>query len=204
MNWLAHTLLSSKSIEYQLGNLLADPMKGRWWPGVSDELVAGFQMHAAIDSFTDRNPWVLKSKARLGEKGYLKGVVIDIVYDYFLSQRWDEYVGLERQSFLTAFYVEALPAASSYPKPANDFIERLVRVKVFSQYHQWDGICEALYRLDKRLSPRILAKEKASDYIAQLSKQRQALDADFQHFFPELIDYFKRGSRLKEDDYWLY
>lgn len=59
MNWLAHTLLSSKSIEYQLGNLLADPMKGRWWPGVSDEMVAGFQMHTAIDSFTDSNPWIL-------------------------------------------------------------------------------------------------------------------------------------------------
>lgn len=29
MNWLAHVLLSENHIEYQLGNLLTDPLKGK-------------------------------------------------------------------------------------------------------------------------------------------------------------------------------
>ncbi len=32
MNYLAHTLLSKSNIEFQLGNLLADPLKGKRWP----------------------------------------------------------------------------------------------------------------------------------------------------------------------------
>ena len=31
MNWLAHVFLSENNIEHQLGNLLADPLKGRAW-----------------------------------------------------------------------------------------------------------------------------------------------------------------------------
>ena len=77
MNYLAHTVLSKNSIEYQLGNLLADPLKGKRWEGASDEHYAGMRMHAAIDMFTDANKTISLSKSRLRKKGYLKGVVID-------------------------------------------------------------------------------------------------------------------------------
>ena len=103
MNYLAHTVLSKSNIEYQLGNLLADPLKGKRWDGASDDHYAGMRMHAAIDIFTDTNQTISLSKSRLRKKGYLKGVVIDMTYDYFLSKHWDLFVRQDLRSFVDDF-----------------------------------------------------------------------------------------------------
>lgn len=68
MNWLAHIFISIDSIDYQLGNLLADPLKGKPWPGASEATRSGFAMHRIIDRYTDTNTDVIKSKSRLGKK----------------------------------------------------------------------------------------------------------------------------------------
>ncbi len=90
MNWLAHILLSKRNIEYQLGNLLADPFKGKLWPAANQALLDGVQMHKSIDMFTDSHETVVQCKARLGTKGYLKGVVVDLLFDHFLSPQFDQ------------------------------------------------------------------------------------------------------------------
>ena len=99
MNWLAHIFISKNSIDYQLGNLLADPLKGKSWEGASHQLEDGIKMHRNIDSFTDSNEFVSKSKSRLGSKGHLKGVIVDIVYDYFLLRNWNQYSKVKLEFF---------------------------------------------------------------------------------------------------------
>lgn len=126
MNWLAHVLLSENHIEHQLGNLLTDPLKGKAWEGASSYVHRGIEMHIHIDTFTDTHPIVSQSKTLLTRRGHLKGVVLDILYDHFLSLHWDKYCTVPREIFLERFRAKALVAIGNYPEDAQRVISRVV------------------------------------------------------------------------------
>ena len=191
MNWLAHILLSKKEIEYQLGNLLADPLKGKSWEGASPSFMEGLAMHKAIDRFTDTHPIVSRSKRRLGAKGHLKGVVIDILYDHFLAAGWADYVDISLSDFLETFYSNAAAAVQVYPDEPKAFVEALVLSDILAKYAGFDGFISTLQRLDKRFSARIRAREFAESHVCAVAAEYEHLKKDFAEFFPELILYFK-------------
>lgn len=194
MNYLAHTVLSKNNIEYQLGNLLADPLKGKAWQGASDEYIAGMRMHAAIDSFTDANKTISLSKSRLRKKGYLKGVVIDMTYDYFLSKHWSQFVDQDLRSFVDEFNQNSEFVVDDLPEKASSFILKITRNDVLASYEDFSGLEQAFNRIDKRLSPRVLAKETTTSYIPNVVENYDAIEQDFLRFFPLLINMFKSKS----------
>src|SRR5689334_20268067 len=53
MNWLAHVFLSKPDVQFQLGNLLADVVRGPQRDAMSADFVHGAAWHKAIDAFTD-------------------------------------------------------------------------------------------------------------------------------------------------------
>ncbi len=191
MNWLAHSLLSKKDIDYQLGNILADPLKGVAWPGASQPMVHGMRMHRAIDKFTDKHPVVSTSKSRLGDDGHLKGVVLDLLYDHFLSQSWDVYSAIELDQFLLVFNQQALATSRDYPDRAKTIVGRMAATNLLGQYKSFDDLIQALRRIDSRLSVRVKVKETATQYIPVLEQEYRLLKTDFDLFFPQLINFFK-------------
>lgn len=203
MNYLAHILLSKNSIEYQLGNLLADPLKGRRWEGASDEHYAGMRMHVAIDVFTDANETISLSKSRLREKGYLKGVVIDMVYDYFLSKHWNKFVDLDLSTFVNEFNHNAIFELDELPYKASSFVELITSNNVLGSYKDFAGLEQAFRRIDKRLSPRILAKETTTSYIPNVIENYSAIEKDFLKFFPVLATMFIEKSETKSSEHFL-
>mgnify|MGYP000564575372 CR=1 FL=1 len=68
MNWLAHLFLSEQNVDFQMGNILADPLKGKLWEGSSLQLKKGMAVHKIIDAYTDSHKIVSKSKASLRKK----------------------------------------------------------------------------------------------------------------------------------------
>lgn len=107
MNWLAHVFLSEQKIDFQIGNFLADLLKGQLWENASLDMQKGMQIHKVIDSYTDSHEIVSCSKRRLREKGLLKPVIIDLTYDYFLTKNWDEFCNMPIKEFSKVFYHEA-------------------------------------------------------------------------------------------------
>lgn len=203
MNWLAHILLSKKSVDYQLGNLLADPLKGKAWAGCNAHVEDGLKMHCSIDTFTDANQHVRKSKSRLGKSGHLKGVVIDIAYDYLLLKNWEKYVEIDFDSFINKFYLDSRKEIEHYPQKAKDFVERLIVSNLLPSYASFEGLEIAFSRVDKRLSERILAKESTTSYVNVLRSEISGIERDFELFFPQLITHFKSRSNLSSEEYWL-
>ena len=203
VNWLAHIFLSKNSIDYQLGNLLADPLKGRSWAGASQEFRDGFGMHRSIDSFTDSNRHVLKSKNRLGSKGYLRGVVIDVVYDYLLMKNWNEYSNLDLESFIETFYRDATSAIQAYPVEANRFVTGVIGSGVLTSYGSLGGLITAFHRIDHRLSDRVLARESTVGYLPALGSEMMGIEEDFIQFFPQLVAHFKTTVSGPLDEHWL-
>ena len=203
MNWLAHLFISEKSIDFQLGNLLADPLKGKSWEGASRQLEAGLKMHSCIDSFTDSNVYVSKSKSRLRSKGYLKSVIIDIAYDYLLIKNWNDYSKISLECFIHTFYTNAGVAIEEYPDDARHFVQRLIDYRVLNGYGSFRGLETAFRRVDNRLSGRILAKESAVEYLPVLKREITGIEKDFSCFFPQLVEYFRSKVESPLEDHWL-
>ena len=203
MNWLAHIFISKNSIDYQLGNLLADPLKGKSWDGASAHVQDGFRMHASIDSFTDSNKFVLKSKSRLRKKGYLKGVIVDIAYDYLLLKNWNQYSKVSLESFINTFYKDAEQTIKTYPNNARGFIEKIIESKKLTSYSSFEGLEAAFQRIDNRLSERILTKESTTEYLPDLKNEIERIEQDFLQFFPQLIMHFKSKTGKPTREHWL-
>jgi len=202
MNWLAHVLLSENHIEHQLGNLLTDPLKARAWEGASIYVRHGMETHKRIDAFTDSHPIVSKSKAHLAKRGPLKGVVLDILYDYFLSIHWEKYVHMEREHFLENFRVRAPQAIVNYPDRAQEVIARVVINRQLSSYITMDGVERAFGRIDKRLSERTRSKDTATRYLPIIMQEMSYLEEAFLDFFPELMAEIAQGLDADKIQHW--
>lgn len=203
MNWLAHIFLSDNDIDYQLGNLLADPLKGRAWYGARPQFHAGLKMHKSIDSFTDGHPLVIESKSRLVRKGCLKGVVIDITYDHLLARHWHHYTDMALDEFVETFHRRARKAMPDYPDAAHSFLSRLIESGQLKEYDSMTGFEKALRRIDRRLSQRVSRKETTIDYLPLIEVELTRIEHDFFGFMPELINHFKSTSCLSLDKHWL-
>lgn len=193
MNYLAHTLLSKKQIDYQLGNLLSDTLKGRAWEGCSQAHRDGLAMHKVIDRFTDDSPIVNRAVARLG-KGYLKGVVIDITFDHFLSKHWTRFVTVPQADFIAEFYQHAEAQLDILPPTGAIFIRRVLNHDILNAYHNFEDLAIVLTRVNNRLSNKLRSKESATDYLPRLASKYDALEEDFLTFFPTLIRLFLEQS----------
>lgn len=202
MNYLAHTVLSTTHIDYQLANLIADTLKGKPWAGCSQQHRDGLNMHRIIDRFTDEHLLVKQAKVRLGN-GYLKGVITDIMFDHFLSKHWAQFVRVDFDCFINNFYQAAAQQQTNLPPAGAEFIERLIRYDFFHLYSDFGSLTHVLDKLNQRLSPRLRAKESATDYVPALTQHYFALEDDFLQFFPLLIVQFITANNATSDKHYL-
>lgn len=186
MNWLAHIFLSKPNIEFQLGNFLADPMKGKLWEGASQEFINGVKTHQKIDSYTDKHPLVHKSKFYVGEKGLLRGVVLDLTYDYFLTKNWDKFSKIPKEEFINTFYKNANKKALELPETPKNLILNLIKNDRLNKYNSLNELYIAFERIDKRLSKRVLKKESTINYFNNVENNIENLEELFLQFFPQL------------------
>jgi acyl carrier protein phosphodiesterase len=86
VNYLAHAYLSFGDPEILTGNLISDFVKGKKKYEYPPRILAGIDLHRAIDTFTDNHP-VNKNISKLFKSAYglYSGAFIDVVYDHFLA-----------------------------------------------------------------------------------------------------------------------
>jgi len=202
MNWLAHVFLSENHIEHQLGNLLTDPLKAKAWEGASPRILSGIETHKRIDRFTDSHTLVSQSKMRLAKRGPLKGVALDILYDYYLSLYWEKFSTVNRVSFLETFRDEAPHAIRGYPDRAQEVIARVVINRQLSSYITMDGVESAFVRIDKRLSERVRRKDTTTRYLPIIIKENDYLEKAFLDFFPELMQEISKDLNVNYIKHW--
>jgi len=108
VNYLAHLLLSPSDGEALVGNYLGDFVKGR--PEVLREtlperVVWGIEMHRAVDAFTDGHAAFTEARMLLApERRRFAGIVVDVMYDYFLAERWGEFCEWPLDEFIKKAY----------------------------------------------------------------------------------------------------
>lgn len=193
MNWLAHVFLSEPNVEFRLGNLLADVVKGEQRSGMNADFLRGVQRHQAIDSFTDSHPVVRRSRARIGtaQRRY-SGIIVDVFYDYFLASHWDEYSSVALEAFIAGFYADIQACPIALPEQARLVVDRMITHDLLGSYRGVAGVERSLRRLSVRLSARWHREFALEQGVADLLDQHDAFAADFAEFFPALRAHVER------------
>ena len=187
MNWLAHVFLSEPTVEFQLGNLLADIVRRRQREGLPDAFVRGALRHHSIDVFTDAHPIVKRSRARLSPAyRRFSGVIVDVFYDYLLATQWNRYLSVALDDFTARFYAEAAATDIVLPDDARFTLVRIIEHDLLGQYRNVDGVRNSLRRLSMQLNARWGREFQLDGSVRELIEHEQALAEDFAEFFPQL------------------
>jgi acyl carrier protein phosphodiesterase len=183
MNWLAHIFLSDDDVEYRLGNVIADWVKGEARLRFPAGIQRGFACHREIDLYTDRHPVFERSRRRIQPPfGRYAAVLIDVFYDHFLARDWDAYCPVP----LRAWTAEVYRQFESYPGPLDEGIRQGLHYMAaddwLGSYASERGIAVILGRMSRRLS----RPNRLGDAASELSANYDGLRADFHDFFPQL------------------
>lgn len=190
MNWLAHAFLSETDIEFRLGNLLADLVKGRDRVGMSEGFLRGVRCHQKIDAFTDYHPVVERSRARISDEyRRFAGILVDVFYDHFLALDWARFSPEPLEAFTSRLYAEVREYMSLLPQEAREAVERMRSHDVLGAYRRLEGIEAALRRVSIRLEARIGKAFELDKAVSELRANFGPLGEDFAEFFPQLRAY---------------
>lgn len=153
MNWLAHVLLSEATLEFRLGNLLADLVRGEARTRMPTEFLRGAECHKAIDAYTDAHPIVRASRARIDARyRRFSGVLVDIFYDYCLAQRFETYAQVPLTQFTNQFYAEVRAHPLPLPADARATLDRIVAHDLLGRYARIEGVQDSLRRISTYLA----------------------------------------------------
>lgn len=189
MNYLAHLFLSSDDPDEQLGSLIADFTRGSlerlsqiYTPGV----MLGITLHRRVDSFTDNHPVVVRSRQRIAApyRRY-SGIILDILYDHFLSNCWSEFSDLDRRAFIRDIYRLLEARRDELPTPLSLLVPRMHREDWLGSYRDL-GVIERVYQ---RMSKRLRQPNQLGGAMVEVHRHYAELAQDFRQFFPELMAY---------------
>jgi acyl carrier protein phosphodiesterase len=193
MNYLAHLYLSDNDKNIQLGNFMADAVKGKMYKNYSKGIQTGIILHRNIDSFTDNDIIVKQSKRRLHSRyRHYKGVIIDIFYDHFLAKNWTNYSSILLYDFSHSFYktleanIEILPEKIQYITPF------IIKNDWLTNYATIEGIEKVLIGMNRRTSE--VSQMHLS--INDLKENYNDFENDFKLFFEKLRIF--SADKLKE------
>ncbi|AKH22194.1 hypothetical protein AAY24_10295 [Sedimenticola thiotaurini] len=187
MNYLAHLFLSSADPDEQLGSLIADFTRGRlqtlsriYTPGV----MRGIALHRQVDSFTDNHPAVVRSRQRIAApyRRY-SGIILDILYDHFLSRYWYEFSDLDRHAFIRDIYRLLLARRDELPEQLAALVPRMQQEDWFGSYREL-AMIERVYQ---RMSGRLRRPNQLGGAMVEVRRHYAELAQEFRYFFPELM-----------------
>jgi acyl carrier protein phosphodiesterase len=183
MNFLAHIYLSGSNELIQIGNFMADGIRGNDYLNYPDEIQKGIILHRAIDTFTDAHPIFRKSKHRLHEKyGHYSGVIIDIFYDHFLAKNWNNYSDEPLEKIATDFYENLNSNYNILTERTKGMMPYMIARNWLVSYASMEGLTMIMFQMDHRTKNRVAMHES----IHELNKFYIEFEEEFTSFFEEL------------------
>jgi len=181
LNFLAHIYLSNNIKSIQIGNFIADSVKGRRYEEYPKGIKIGILLHRQIDWFTDNNDIVKKSKRRLDKRyGHYKGVIIDIFYDHFLAKNWEKYSDISLGKFSQNFYMNLQNNLNDLPERTKKIAPYLIEGDWLTNYASLEGIRRVLIGMNKR-----------THEISQMHLAIHDLELHYKEFEEDFTSFFK-------------
>ncbi len=188
MNYLAHMVCSNNSPESMLGNFIADFVKGNVEGRFPRAVVEGIRNHRKADFFTDTHDIFAASRRLISRsRRRLAGVIIDVLYDHFLTTGWDCYYSIGLDEFVGRVYENLGSHAVSIPHPVPMVIEKMIQEDWLRCY----GTVEGIDRTFRRISRRLQWENTLGTAIEELEQNYDRLQDHFHSFFPQLTARFR-------------
>lgn len=184
MNYLAHMFLSFELEEFVVGQFIADEVKGSAYKNFKPGISEGILLHRFIDHYTDTHPACLELRAELrGEHGLFTPVVMDVFFDYALSNFWKTYSDKPLHQFIDEHY-KILDANRDHLSDRMKYLlEVMIRRNWLARYETIEGINLTLNEMSSRIkSPNTLKTASQS-----LVNQHERIMSTFNAFFPTLL-----------------
>ncbi len=184
MNFIAHLFLSGNEEGLIVGNYIGDAIKGRMYLDYKKDIQDGILLHRQIDKFTDEHPSG-KEVRRLFIPQYHKyaGVVVDLVYDYFLCKNWNKYSpDLSLQKFIDNSHAVLHRNLELMPASMQRFFKMMIANNSLLSYSNIKGLKKTLDNMSKFKN-----LPDASDFaIKTLYENEDFIDEKFIVFFDDI------------------
>jgi acyl carrier protein phosphodiesterase len=202
MNHLAHFLLAGSETGLIVGGFLGDFVKGRLpvednqgrsgdslnaaLAGLEHGIVRGIRLHRAIDGYTDSHTIVKQSQRRFSTPlRRFAPVITDVVYDHFLACHWSRFHTTSLSQFAAEVCRLVLSRQALLPPLAKQLISSMQHHRSMENYTSHGFVDRTLQHLSLRLRRENPLLAGCSEFL----HQREALEADFLTFFPDLLDF---------------
>lgn len=186
MNYLAHCYLSGSNEDLLIGNFMTDFMQKKEEANYSGSVLKGIELHRAIDTFTDQHASSLKLRASLRKRhGKYASVVVDLIWDYFLSKHWKSFSIIDLRDFNSKMYEILIRRKAELPKRLNSRIAGMVEGDFLMAYASKERMTKSLQWMDQRVNFDS-AFVTAMDDLEENESNYESL---FIEFFPELVDH---------------
>jgi len=187
MNFLAHLHLAAHTRSSLTGNLLGDFIKGQLPTRLAAHFDEGIWLHRRIDAFTDAHPEHKAAGACFAPPWRrFGGIVVDMLYDHWLSMHWDTFSPSPLPLFLAQSYRQLLADHHTLPDGLPAPLKRMAEQDWIASYQHQEGVTQALNGIGRRLRRPL----SLGDALLTLNEsQWQDCEAGFLRFYPELMDF---------------
>lgn len=183
MNFLAHMDLSFMDEEVLVGNFLADFISNKRVKSLPSRVVHGVMLHRFIDSFTDLHPAVKSCTEMLRPTQHKYApVVVDVIFDYILSNDWEMYTAIPFRELKTFAYRALLDNLEVMPIEVQERTKSMVQGDFLMVY----GTEVGLRNTFKRLSHRTTFPDHLDIAVDDMLEHLEVFKQAFTVFYPEL------------------
>lgn len=151
MNYLAHLFLSGEEEDIIIGNFAGDFVRIREIPSLPTRIQQGIDLHRMIDTYTDAHPQFRKGVLRLREShGKYAAVILDILYDFILASKWEQYTDLSLDVFAKNMYTMFRARREHLPVKLKSRIDSMIDHEFIQSYAIKERVQFVLTKMDER------------------------------------------------------
>lgn len=188
MNFLAHSYLSGEDNQYIYGNFIGEFVKGKKYLLFPEKIQKGIMLHRKIDTFTDSNQYFRESmKPFRKDYGRYSGIMVDMVFDYFLAKNWVFYSNVKLNVYIEKIHSILLNNYSLLPNKIKQILPILIKKQRLNSYATIEGIQNAIHSMSQYTS----LPSKTETAIQLIHKYEKYLNERFQKFMNEIINYIE-------------
>lgn len=193
MNFLAHFQLAWPDEGLVAGGLEGDYYKGPLRGDLPIAVEHGVRLHRAIDAYTDNHPRISQLRTQLPPhlRRYA-GILIDLCFDHYLSRHWSHFSDTPLPDFNQQVYRTLASHESALSAGARSMLARLVEHDILGLYNDWHTVPATAERIGQRF-------RRHNPFVGidrELSPARDAIEAAFLDFYPQLQAFSAEQSRL--------